>query len=158
MYGIEVTWYKLTSDTGESYRWVEDDPLLDDDESTAQVQALAPGAKVEALQTLPEEARTKLLAATQAALQEQSALLDKLLEDALKHPREEHLLDDLNNQVTMAIFRAEELDLQSSRGWALVARLEELLARYNPPGVARNMARDGVKMAKAKAEARRQHR
>ena len=163
-----MAWYrffvKSNSGKAETFRW-----LTDEDEE--DVKALADGwaQKIlpdadnfscghEEVETLPEKTRAEMFEEVKARLRRDSFLLDKLRDDALKHPPEGKEMDALNHEVTDAIFQAENLDHECARAWERVMRVEQAIASCSPGGVARNVALEGVKMAKDKARKRREHR
>jgi hypothetical protein len=160
-----MSWYRffVESDDGkqETFRWYDEEDDLDiknHAEAWAEGRYAAHTVGYEEVDTLPEEARTRMFGEVKARLRFNSMLLDKLREDALRHPPEGKEMGVLNHEVTNAILIAEEVDHEAARAWEHVWRAEEAIARCSPPGVERSIALDGVKTAKAKAKARREHR
>lgn len=167
-----MPWYRffVSSNGGkqETFRWYDDEDIDDLDfkslaEDWAKTTSVGQCAthytcEHEELDTLPEETRLKMFEEVKARLRFNSMLLDKLREDALRHPPEGGGMEVLNHEVTDAIFQAEELDREAARAWERVWRAEESIAQCSPPGVAKSIALEGVKTAKAKAKARREHR
>jgi hypothetical protein len=166
-----MAWYrffvKLNSGKLETFRWLTGDDEEDVKslfEKWATRKSRYEDGKLpilmghEKVDTLPEKARAEMFEDVKARLRRDSFILDKLREDALKHPPEGQEMDVLNHEVTDAIFQAENLDHESARAWERVMKAEQAIAACSAPGVARSVAIDGVKTAKDKARKRREHR
>lgn len=161
-----MPWYRffVESDLGkqETFRWYEDEAddldIKDHAEAWAEGRYAAYTVGHEEVDTLPEEARTRMFEEVKARLRFNSMLLDKLQEDALRHPPPGKEMGVLKHEVTNAILIAEAVDHEAARAWEHVWRIEADIAQSSHPGVERSIALDGVKAAKAKAKARREHR